>query len=572
MKKLLSILGAFTIGSSLAATVVSCNARIDDDSIQYNKTLIKSIIAKILGPDYDEAWFDFGDMAKSGVEAQLVSMINEASSLQYAYESTNSINKDLGLSKYSNVKSFNSSIWQNKLDTVLEDKLFTEYTSSITSDNRLDYTKIADLYTLNMHTKEDVNNTSGGKIDLKFDNNNYYSIYYKKTGSNSALKKWSFFHENGDTSNTETNLPTLEELTAEFKSKDEYKFYLVSNEKEKLKGVNKIVPNDTAGQITSKTAVRLRFQDYFNNSIKASAWENALTLAYGDSTMYNIRKVNNSYQPFINSASPLFNMAQSWKTSKTSKLTTNVKLVWTIKYKAQWDEEVNKRLTELKNNNIINDDGTLNDKGSIQDIINAINDKDKKKIEIDPDSLSYDPYMGLQGYKGMTIYNGTTAIGTSPIANEKYETNIENYNSRGGIVKYNPYYWYTPNGSDNNYHEIVLALPIYTIQLLQDYKLTGSNDDSVALNLGPTASNSNGYNDVWNYDINTELHSNDVTSMDSTIKNSILNDIQYLICQDSSITSLAKSVIYSKYIDPDDIYYSGLYDEIGKYIKSGEDN
>jgi hypothetical protein len=42
------------------------------------------------------------------------------------------------------------------------------------------------------------------------------------------------------------------------------------------------------------------------------------------------------------------------------------------------------------------------------------------------------------------------------------------------------------------------------------------------------------------------------------------------VSQDSNGQETAKKVIYSKYLDEDDIYYAGLYDQIGKYISKSD--
>jgi hypothetical protein len=67
--------------------------------------------------------------------------------------------------------------------------------------------------------------------------------------------------------------------------------------------------------------------------------------------------------------------------------------------------------------------------------------------------------------------------------------------------------------------------------------------------------------------LNDDYNSKDVDTLasDPVKQESLFQQIQYLVSQDSKRSrKQRKKVIYSKYLDEDDIYYAGLYDQIGK--------
>gem|GEM_PF-6866982 len=65
-------------------------------------------------------------------------------------------------------------------------------------------------------------------------------------------------------------------------------------------------------RISPTTALRLRFQDYFENNLMRNIAENLLTMTFLDSNSFLISETGDAnFAPFINASSELFSRAQT---------------------------------------------------------------------------------------------------------------------------------------------------------------------------------------------------------------------------------------------------------------------
>ncbi|AOG60696.1 hypothetical protein SHELI_v1c07470 [Spiroplasma helicoides] len=570
MKKLLGLLGAASLVVSTSAVAVACN-KDRPTSAKLNRDLARQLIASIAGGDPSLAYKDFGDLfSDADITATVVKIINDLLGKKYGYESTNANLDKLGLQKYEDLgengklpDSFLNN-YNLQAGTVAEDLLFTEYSTSISS-NRLDLTQIdSKLYSLNptedVVVKDVKNNTFTVKAKSK--------ISILKDG---GKKVWSIRAED---KSTPSNTPELADLTS---------------------STNPFYVNDDKGaehQITAKTALRLRFQDYFDNKLVKDIIDNILTMSYIDSNAFSILPTSNEstdYGAYINTSSPLFAKTQSWFTTNTTgtgrNWTTNVRMVWSYKFERKNETKVTTALNDIYSKAVDPTNGEiLKDKSLIKDVMGELATALQKDnlIYNGDNSNAYDSFFGNQGYKGFTVYDNGSSLGTSPIASKSYESAVKAATKAGILMKSgNPYY---EDSSDKNIEEIVFVLPIYMIELLgasvessgqSTYEVQGATDDSKkAIQFGWSGINNTKYADIWNQDNNKEYHSKDVQNLikDSKEKaRAMVNQIKYLVSQDSSTSEIAKTVLYSKYLDADLVYYAGLYDSIGKYIKTDKD-
>ncbi len=563
MKKLLGILGAISLFTSTSGVVVACNKeRIKTPKL--NRELAKQLIAKLKGSDM--ASLDFGDMfSDEDITKVVVSIIDELIGQQYGYESTNYNLDKLGLKKYdyasgeskdSIPKSYIDS-YLNNAGSIAEDLLFTEYTKSIASGKRLDNSLLKSLYNLNVIQETKIK-------EYKTDNEKTVPV-----GSYIEIndKRWQVFNEDGKGGSN--NLPTLEQLTQEYANKKESPFFVVLNDGKSTK-IN----------ISSKTALKLRFQDYFKNKLLSGIIENLLTMSFMEADMFTVSAAKEGSSPYINTGSPIFSKTQSWNSSTTTDWTTNVRMVWSLKFDN----------TENKNNNAIKKivegikeinqaNGELKSGESIKKLFSAFEDqKEKLPVYNGDNTNAYDSFFGLQGFKGFTLYENGTSLGTSPIAGAKYEDKVKEAKKPGILFdNLTPYF---VDAKNSNIAEVVIVLPLYMIELLggskendssgKVYEIKDADGKGKAIEFGPSLINNSRYKDVWNQENNKKLHSKDVQDLNDQ-QSTILNQIKYLVSQDTGTADLAKTTLYSKYLNAKEIYFAGLYDQIGKYIRNDKD-
>lgn len=551
MKKLLGLISAFSLTATSASVVVACGSSDRIENPVLNKELAKQIIAKLSGADI--ASIDFGDIFTDGdITNVVVTMINDLVAKQYGYESTNNLLRNLKLSTYDDRDSSGKlpqtfiESFENSAASVAEDKLFTEYTKSISSGTRMDLSQLVALYSLNPIKAVTVETVDGSEVEVKAGDK------IKVNG-----KVWGLFTET-----SEAALPSIEQLTA----------------KESVFTVND-------KKISAKTALRLRFQDYFNNSLMKGIAENLLTMAYIDSNSFISSEVKDGYEPFINTSSALFAKTQTWFTSNTTatgrEWKTNVKMVWSLKFNNENGANQGKAfaLYNALSSSINTSTGELK-KG--QELMTLINDVIEAMSEVGgvytgDDSNAYDSFFSQQGFKGLTIYESGTSIGTSPISGASYEDGVKN-STKAGFVKNGPLPFFT-DSENGNISEFVFVLPVYMIELLggstTDHRFTinGANDDSKVVNLGPSAVNPDRYSEIWAQANNLEFHSKDVQNLieNDSSRRALINQIKYVVSQDGTTSSVAKTSLYSKYLNADDIFYAGLYNQIGSYIRNDEE-
>ncbi|QBQ07988.1 hypothetical protein SGLAD_v1c07890 [Spiroplasma gladiatoris] len=565
MKKILSLLGAISLFASSSAVVVSCK-KDRYDKVTLNPELAKQIIAALAG-DPSLVNKDFGDIfSSSDATTIIVRIINDLIARKYGYDSTNSILSKLGLSQYESENSEGylpekfTNTYEEQAGTVAEDLLFTEYTKSI-SGTRLDFSQInTKLFSLNPIEKVTVNTLDGGTTEV----NPEATITF---GSDN--KVWAILAETQKDGTKIQNLPELSDLTQPIKDSTF-----------KVNGV----------RIAPKTALKLRFQDYFKNELMKNIISNLLTMSYMDSSLFSILPSDNGeMSPFINTSSTLFSKTQSWFTTNTTgekrNWTTNVRMVWSLKFKKDNEKKVRDELDKLKANNTFDfSNGHLSNTKKLKDVINQLGTDLKDVIYNDDNSNAYDSFFGVQGYKGFTIFENGTAIGNNPISGKNYETAVKESTKSSILLKSgSPFF---EDSEDKNIEEIVFSLPIYMIELLgaseelgetARYKIqgAGNSNDAKAIEYGWSGygSSKTKYKDIWNQDNNKEYHSLDVQEIaaNDSFRNAMINQIKYMVSQDSTISELAKTVLYTKYLNADDIYYAGLYNSIGKYIKNDKD-
>ncbi|QGS52194.1 lipoprotein [Spiroplasma tabanidicola] len=599
MKKLLGFLGAITLITSTSSLAVACDNKPDRVSkVSLNPELAKQLIAALAG-DPSLANKDFGDIfSSSDATTIVVRIINELIAKKFGYDSTNNNLEKLGLKKFDDENSEGYlpqqfiDTYKNQAGTVAEDLLFTEYTSSISS-TRLDFSQInTKLYSLN--PIEEVKSI----VDLNGKSFNVIKgakISFNKDGD----KEWTILAE-GD--NKQQNLPELSDLT---------------NPKSIFFIDGKYTSDNAKHQISPKTALRLRFQDYFDNELVKNIISNLLTMSYMDANNFSILPSSESQEdstmsPFINTSSPLFSKTQSWFTTNTTgenrNWTTNVRMVWSIKFRKDNESKVR---DELKKHDINSgsdkvvdfSNGNLKQGSSLiklmSDIAKSLKTEEESGVIYNEDnSNAYDSFFRAQGYKGFTIFENGSAIGNNPISGKNYESAVKEAKKPSILLKSgSPFF---EDNEDKNIEEIVFTLPIYMIELLGAsaesndsyiYQIKGADEKGKDIEFGWSGygSSKTKYKDIWNQDNNKEYHSVDVQNLISgkDIEDSsqvstqesnynsagyaMINQIKYMVSQDSTISELAKTVLYTKYLDADHIYYAGLYDQIGKYIKNNKD-
>ncbi|WP_342275214.1 lipoprotein [Spiroplasma endosymbiont of Cantharis lateralis] len=575
MKKLLGILSAVSLTVSTPSLVVACtSARITKPKL--NKELAKKLLVQISG-NKDLANIDFGSLfTDAEIEAVIVNMINELLSLQYSFDSTNSMFKSLDFKdlytsdKDKGIEESFKTKYSLESRTIAENKLFEDYTKSV-GTTRLDYWAIRNNYNLNIQNdKTKVNSMSGEQVEVNSTNPYIYISDASPTGE-AQDSIWKFSNEQGNNGTIagKSKLPTIEELTKEYQENGSSMFWVKNIEGE-------------FENISAKSALYLRFQDYFESKLLEDMNDNLLTNAYLKSTMFNIKTIEEEKAPFINPSSAMFSKTQTLnETSINEYWKSNVKMVWTLKFdvtQAQTIDNINKEINkqaELLNTS----SGALKEGKKISEIVKIFESGAIKPIN--DNKTAYDSYFGLQGYQGLTIYDGDNAIGESPIAGKAYEAKVKSWNNGPGIIKSSSENFLTMDAENNNYADLVIVLPIYMIELLgasnseeSTYNIVGKdNEETSAIKFSNTIGNDTIYKDRWNNKNNSTLHSADVAELAKNEKKqeALLNQIMFGISKDPNSSDLAKTIIYSKYLDKDDVYYAGLWDKIGTYIKSEDD-
>jgi hypothetical protein len=577
MKKLLSLLGSISLIASTSGVAVSCgasNTRIATPTLNGDRA--RKLIAKLA--DSSDFGFTFGDLFSDiDITTTIVNEINRFVSINYNFATTNNTLGTLGLQKYGLTDGGNKAFetrFDNIIRTVAEDSLFNEYSKTIVNgpSPSFEMTLSKQLYSLNPIATTEVQDTEG----------NTYSVAKGtkiKFGDGDAAKNWEVLGEDEDKV-LATSTPTIKDLTQEFTDGGTSPFKIAAFDKD---GESKDIT------ITSKTALELRFQDYFNNKKMYDAMTNALTMVYNQSTMWRT-SADGAYFDITN---PVFSKTGSWTTSDFH---TNVKMVWTYTVPKTAADDVQAALKGTDKDKALDADGKFTANGitnlsGLVDAIKKVAGADTNKDTTDGN----DPYFGLTGYKGVVVSQDGTTIGDNPISGAAYESAVnatDNLKNSGGITVQDSNSWYFQNADNKNNVDFVITLPIFILQLLGvDKAVSPKNDDeeaniysikganvandetdqkAISFDRSSSSQSSDSYTTLWKR--NNKYKSEDVNTLasDSVKQESLFQQIQYLVSQDSNGQETAKKVIYSKYLDEDDIYYAGLYDQIGKYISKSD--
>jgi hypothetical protein len=577
MKKLLSLLGSISLIASTSGVAVSCgasNTRIATPTLNGDRA--RKLIAKLA--DSSDFGFTFGDLFSDiDITTTIVNEINRFVSINYNFATTNNTLGTLGLQKYGLTDGGNKAFetrFDNIIRTVAEDSLFNEYSKTIVNgpSPSFEMTLSKQLYSLNPIATTEVQDTEG----------NTYSVAKGtkiKFGDGDAAKNWEVLGEDEDKV-LATSTPTIKDLTQEFTDGGTSPFKIAAFDKD---GESKDIT------ITSKTALELRFQDYFNNKKMYDAMTNALTMVYNQSTMWRT-SADGAYFDITN---PVFSKTGSWTTSDFH---TNVKMVWTYTVPKTAADVVQAALKGTDKDKALDADGKFTANGitnlsGLVDAIKKVAGADTNKDTTDGN----DPYFGLTGYKGVVVSQDGTTIGDNPISGAAYESAVnatDNLKNSGGITVQDSNSWYFQNADNKNNVDFVITLPIFILQLLGvDKAVSPKNDDekaniysikganvandetdqkAISFDRSSSSQSSDSYTTLWKR--NNKYKSEDVNTLasDPVKQESLFQQIQYLVSQDSNGQETAKKVIYSKYLDEDDIYYAGLYDQIGKYISKSD--
>jgi hypothetical protein len=577
MKKLLSLLGSISLIASTSGVAVSCgasNTRIATPTLNGDRA--RKLIAKLA--DSSDFGFTFGDLFSDiDITTTIVNEINRFVSINYNFATTNNTLGTLGLQKYGLTDGGNKAFetrFDNIIRTVAEDSLFNEYSKTIVNgpSPSFEMTLSKQLYSLNPIATTEVQDTEG----------NTYSVAKGtkiKFGDGDAAKNWEVLGEDEDKV-LATSTPTIKDLTQEFTDGGTSPFKIAAFDKD---GESKDIT------ITSKTALELRFQDYFNNKKMYDAMTNALTMVYNQSTMWRT-SADGAYFDITN---PVFSKTGSWTTSDFH---TNVKMVWTYTVPKTAADAVQAALKGTDKDKALDADGkfTANGITNLSGLVDAI--KKVAGANTNKDTTDgNDPYFGLTGYKGVVVSQDGTTIGDNPISGAAYESAVnatDNLKNSGGITVQDSNSWYFQNADNKNNVDFVITLPIFILQLLGvDKAVSPKNDDekaniysikganvandetdqkAISFDRSSSSQSSDSYTTLWKR--NNKYKSEDVNTLASNPvkQESLFQQIQYLVSQDSNGQETAKKVIYSKYLDEDDIYYAGLYDQIGKYISKSD--
>jgi hypothetical protein len=582
MKKLLSLLGSISLIASTSGVAVSCgasNTRIATPTLNGDRA--RELIAKLA--DSSDFGFTFGDLFSDiDITTTIVNEINRFVSINYNFATTNNTLGTLGLEKYGltddGIKAFETR-FDNIIRTVAEDSLFNEYSKTIVdgASNSFEMSLSKQLYSLNPIATTEVQGQ-----DVEGNTDTYYVaartpiMFYDKTDKTDIT--WQVYGEEGV---TESQTPTIEDLTQEFTDGGTSPFKITAFKSEKDANSGKGKGEDII--ITSKTALELRFQDYFNNKKMYDAMTNALTMVYNQSTMWRT-SADGAYFDITN---PIFSKTGTWTTSDFH---TNVKMVWTYTVPKTAADAVQAALKDTLDADGKFKDGTT----GLTDLVKTISGVEAAGTNKD-ETDGNDPYFGLTGYKGVVVSQDGTTIGDNPISGAAYESAVNatsNLQNRGGITIQNANIWYYQNADNKDNVDFVITLPIFIMQLLgvnkalspdnkdvtiytiKGAKATSNPDDGdqkeISFDRSSSSSDADSYTNLW--DLNDDYNSKDVDTLasDPVKQESLFQQIQYLVSQDSNGQETAKKVIYSKYLDEDDIYYAGLYDQIGKYISKSD--
>ncbi|WP_338971436.1 lipoprotein [Spiroplasma endosymbiont of Panorpa germanica] len=541
MKKLLVILGSVSLLTSTSATVVACNANSRITEATLNDKILRSLLASVFG-DKHAAAMDFGDIFNSGdLQSSLINIINRMIAQNNYFRATNNLYDSLGLGKNTEEVAFRN--YQTLNNSIATDKLYTDYTKSISgaaTTQALDYSIRRQSYSLNAQ-------------DLKLEVGGEEKVYANVGVKLPDGKLWSIRNELA-TSDYSESIPTAKTLSG-----DGFSLVDISE------GTSS--PKAIAGydNLTGKEALKYRFKDWFENEIQSKIIENLLSISRQIPEAFRVAAgpESNKKTAYFNRYSAIGKYSQTWNNSSTP-WTSNIKMVWEFTVK---NTNFGKVKTALESLDIDQNSGVIKSDKNIADNIAKFN------TAIGDANLSEDgndPYFSQPGFKGFISIKDGEIYGTNNLATDfTYKTSLVNA-SEPGVIGENGHLYF--QGAKSDEISVVFVLPVYLIQLLQDYEIQRDPEgEAVKLNLGPSISSPNQYQDVWNQEQNLKKHSKDIEELDANLKQDMINQFHYIVSQNEDVLKESKTSLYSIYLDADDILYSGLWDSISKYIKDEDE-
>ncbi|WP_338969438.1 lipoprotein [Spiroplasma endosymbiont of Labia minor] len=546
MRKLLTLLSSFSLTVTGASTVVACSSPTRISNADLNPDYIEKLIAQIIGGS--------GNLANFGVSLQDIFSEGDLTNIAVKL-----INTAIGQNNYKNnikyqenqlgIENPNKDYVQmfNELgNQVAANKFYSTYTNSLNKKAPLDYSIRKQGYSL-------------GANENLFVDDKGETAFNGTAITTFGGKKWQALFE--DTANPYVqNIPEGKNLTVN-------NFAVTSDGTKTLYTKNSDGKVVELNNLSGKEALQWRFQDYFINSVKSETIENLLTMTYEIGQMYNFRSdAAGTIEAYLNKYSPVASLMQTW-TSNAVEWTTNAKMVW--QYYISVDDATKMNWTEITTTGVLKDliatnTGQFkNNQVSINDVTKAISD-DLPSITTTINSGN-DPYFGIGGFKGFIATKDNSIFGDNSLddsIDSTLKTKIASQVNPGVIMGgiNTPYF----QGRNTKERVITVVLPIYMVDVLTSFEL----EENHTIKLGPNASNPSQYSDIWNQNQNQIKHSKDIENLDLESRTSLLAQLQYIVSQDSTISDDAKTVLYSYYLNEEDIYLQGLYDQIGKYIKS----
>lgn len=572
MKKLLAILATTTLTVSSGALLVSCSSGlVRQDKLKYNIDVLKQILFDITG---DVKWTDkenspidsnLGDyLTESKVNEIIQSTLDQTLGLQSSFESTNANLKSLKSDAiYKGVNDFNEKSYTKQSNSIAQKKLFKEYTTALSNNESFDFQKLMDGFSLGV-TKET-------KV-TPFGETSSVNIPVGATIKFGTDKKiWATSVENIKDTGAR-GIPTVDMFTAEYSS-NKAQFY-VNNGKSDI-------------EISALTALSLRFQDYFVNQLESDIISNIMVMSHMTSKMFRYR----DSKAYLNPTNAFTNKLQDFNPSNND-WKTNVKMIWTVKYdKSKMGKGESAALVQgIKKFN-----DSSNKEKSIKNIL-TINDSNTNELGITPilKDTSYDSYFGLSGFQGIKF----DTFGDDPTSGKTWADKV-NDQQNGARIIYNTDLQPGFSSNNPNYNEIVVVLPIYFIELMTGNSKDKDNNSSekisresaaevtptdvysikdakggvaTTVQLGRAGSSTEDIWQKWNGFKNNKgsVDVRDTLAQDDKREN-LLNELMYMACTNTSFIDAAKRDIYTKYLDKDTIYYSGIWDMVKKYIDDEED-
>ncbi|QHX35796.1 hypothetical protein STIUS_v1c02410 [Spiroplasma sp. TIUS-1] len=558
MKKLLAILAVTSLTVTSGTLLVSCTKEVvRQDKLQYNIDVLKQVLFKITGEDVNID-VNLGDyLTESEVNEIIQSTLDSTLGLQYSFEATNLNLNNLGVKDkqsenklYETVTDFNTKSYKKQSNSIAQKKLFKEYTTALSNNESFDFQNLMDGFALGVI--DDNTNIIG------FDGNPYIVNAGAKITFGEKKKLWATSVEGKE---DPSGIPPIETFTKEYTGGGA-QFYVETDKGEK--------------EVSALTALSLRFQDYFVNQLESDIISNIMVMGHMTSKLFKYRED----EAYLNPTNLFTSKLQDFNPSNND-WNSNVKMIWTVKYDKDDKDSVK---TEDLFKNISDANEKLASGKSIKDVLFGEGGNSETILGVKPilDGTSYDSYFGLSGFQGIKF----DTFGDDPTSGKSWADKVNKQQNGAHIISNNDL---QPGfDTDNpNYNEIVVVLPIYFVELMAGNRVDRNSDSSDTsvyaikdsegkdvkeVNLRRAGSSTE---DIWRKwegfkNIKGSVDVRDTLAQDENREN-LINELMYMACTNSNFVDAAKRDIYSKYLDKETIYYSGIWNMVSKYIDDSED-